>query len=52
MANRERLFLLSLSIYYIMSGYGWLTESSLLPKKSKPITNDDQSSLFGLRAVL
>jgi hypothetical protein len=52
MASRERLFLLSLSIYYIMSGYGWLTESSLLPKKSKPIANDDQSSLFGLRAVL
>jgi hypothetical protein len=35
-----------------MSGYGWLTESALLPKKSKPIAIDDQSSLFGLKAVL
>lgn len=35
-----------------MSGYGWLTESALLPKKSKPISIEDQSSLFGLKAVL
>jgi hypothetical protein len=35
-----------------MSGYGWLTESSLLPKKSKPIASDDHSSLFALKAVL
>jgi hypothetical protein len=32
--------------------YGWLTESSLLPKKSKPIKVDDEGSLFGLKTIL
>ena len=32
--------------------YGWLTESALLPKKKKEIKVDDESSLFGLKAVM
>lgn len=32
--------------------YGWLTESALLPKKKKEIKVEDESSLFGLKAVM
>ena len=32
--------------------YGWLTESSLLPKKSKPISIGEDGGIFGLKAAL
>jgi hypothetical protein len=32
--------------------YGWLTESTLMPKKSKSIRVEDEGSLFSLRAVV
>jgi hypothetical protein len=32
--------------------YGWLTESALLPKKSKTIKLEDEGSLFGLKTIL
>ena len=32
--------------------YGWLAESALLPKKSKPIKVDDDGSCFALKAVI
>lgn len=35
-----------------MSGYGWLTESALMPKKSRSIKVEDESSLFGLKAII
>jgi hypothetical protein len=32
--------------------YGWMAESSLMPKKSKPIIEEDGGSLFSLKATL
>jgi hypothetical protein len=32
--------------------YGWLTESALMPKKSKPIKVEDEGSIFAIKAVL
>ena len=32
--------------------YGWLTESALLPKKSKAIKVDDDGGCFALKAVI
>ena len=46
--------ILILAFYFIIvsMSYGWLTESALLPKKSKTIKIDDQGNCFALKAVI